>query len=166
MAEIATKAGVTRQLLYVHFENRTALLVELSRVLDAEARTPELQATIDDAPDGRAALRAAVLVQATIKPKIHGLVTSLELLRPRDPAAAAACEEREDARLSRCRAVVDRLAAEGLLAKRWSRATAAEFFWAATSLRSWEDLVYRRGWTSVAWAKRVTQVLEAALLAN
>src|SRR5438874_4776347 len=72
MSDIAGAADVTRQLLYFHFENRTALLLELSRLIDAEARTPTLQATIDDAPDARAALRAAVRVQAAIKPKIHG----------------------------------------------------------------------------------------------
>jgi len=164
MSDIAEAAGVTRQLLYVHFDNRTDLLIELSRRLDGDARTPALQATIDDAPTGRDALRAAVRVQAEIKPKIHGLATSLELLRPADAAAAAACEEREDARLARCRAVIDRLAAEGQLAPGWGRAAAAELVWSMTSLRSWEDLVHRRGWSKSSWIKRTTEAIEAALV--
>ena len=164
MAEIADAAGVTRQLLYVHFENRTALLVELSRRLDADARTPALQTTIDHAPTGRDALRAAVRVQAAIKPMIHGLATSLELLRTTDDAAAAACDEREAARLRRCRAVIDRVADDGDLAVGWSRPAAAELFWSLTSLRSWEDLVQRRGWSSATWVKRVTATIEAVLV--
>ncbi len=164
MSDIASAAGVTRQLLYFHFESRTALLVELSRLIDVNARTPELQATIDDAPDGRAALRAAVKVQAAIKPKIHGVATSLELLRASDEGAAAACEEREDARLSRCRAVIDRLAREGCLAPEWKPTSAAELFWSMTSLRAWEDLVHRRGWSAQEWIRWTTAALEAALL--
>jgi AcrR family transcriptional regulator len=164
MSEIAEAAGVTRQLLYVHFENRIDLLVALSRKLDSDARTPALQTTIDDAPTARHALRAAVRVQAEIKPKIHGLATSLELLRPTDEAAAAACEERETARLARARAVIDRIAAEGLLAPGWTRAAAAELLWSMTSLRSWEDLVVRRRWSKSSWVKRTTEALEAALL--
>jgi len=164
MSEVAAAAGVTRQLLYFHFDNRTALLVELSRLLDVRARTPRLQATIDRAPDGIAALRAAVRVQATIKPKLHGVAASLELLRPVDEGAAAACREREDARLMRCRAVIDRLAAEGTLAPGWSPADAAEMFWSMTSLRSWEDLVCRAGWTNREWTRRTTAALEAALV--
>ncbi len=166
MSDIAAAAGVTRQLLYFHFENRTALLVELGRVIDAEARTPALQATIDNAPDAGAALRAAVQVQAAIKPKIRGVATSLELLRPTDDAAAAACQEREEARLARCRSVVDRLAGEGRLASGWRRATAADLLWSMTSLRAWEDLVHRRGWTNQEWVRWTTAALEAALLAD
>lgn len=166
MSDIANAAGVTRQLLYVHFENRTALLLEVSRVLDAEARTPELQATIDRAADAVKALRAAVAVQATIKPKIRGVATSLELLRPTDDAAAAACEEREDARLGRCREVIDRLAAEALLSPGWKRGAAAELFWSMTSLRAWEDLVCRRGWSERQWVRWTTAALEAALVAG
>lgn len=166
MSDIASAAGVTRQLLYFHFESRTALLLEVGRVLDAEARTPELQATIDDAPDARAALRAAVRVQAAIKPRIHGVATSLEALRPTDEAAAAACEEREDARLERCRAVVDRLADEGRLSPAWKRKTAAELLWSMTSLRAWEDLVQRRRWTEKEWVRWTAAALEAALVAG
>jgi AcrR family transcriptional regulator len=166
MSEVASAAGVTRQLLYFHFENRTALFLELSRLIDVEARTPELQATIDDAPDGRAALKAAVRVQAEIKPKLHGVAASLELLRPIDEGAAAACREREDARLVRCRAVIDRLAREGWLASGWTTAEAAELFWSMTSLRAWEDLVCRAEWTGHEWTERTTAALEAALVAR
>ncbi len=166
MSDLAAAAGVTRQLLYFHFANRTALFLELSRLIDSTVRTPELQATIDNAPDARAALRAAVRVQAAIKPKLHGVAASLELLRPVDEAAAAACQEREDARLMRCRAVIDRLADEGRLAPGWTNAEAAELLWSMTSLRAWEDLVHRVGWTDSEWAQRTTAALEAALVAS
>ncbi|MCW2631902.1 MAG: TetR family transcriptional regulator [Pseudonocardia sp.] len=166
MSEVASGAGVSRQLLYVHFENRTALLLELSRLIDLQARTPELQATIDNAPDARAALRAAVRVQSVIKPKLHGVAASLELLRPVDEGAAAACQEREDARLMRCRAVIERLADERLLAPGWTTAEAAELFWSMTSLRAWEDLTCRAGWTNREWSQRTTDALEAALVAG
>jgi AcrR family transcriptional regulator len=164
MADVAAAAGVTRQLLYVHFDNRTSLLVELSRLIDARARTPQLQATIDTAPDAVEALRAAVRVQAAIKPILHGVAASLELLRTVDDGAATACQEREDARLARCRAVVDRLAHEGRLDDEWTPKAAAELLWSMTSLRSWEDLVHRAGWTSTDWTRHTIATLEAALL--
>ena len=66
----------------------------------------------------------------------------------------------------RCRAVIDRLTTEGLLAAGWATAQAAELFWSMTSLRAWEDLVCRAGWSSCEWVQRTTTALEATLVAS
>ena len=57
-------------------------------------------------------------------------------------------------------------AAEDRLAPTWSPATAAELFWAVTSLRAWEDLVLLRGWTSDEWVEATVAALEAAFVAS
>ncbi|WP_170231600.1 hypothetical protein [Pseudonocardia kunmingensis] len=111
-------------------------------------------------------MRAAVRVQAAIKPKLHGVAASLDLLRPVDDGAAAAFQEREDARPARCRAVIDRLAAEGCLPPEWNPRAAAELLWSMTSLRTWEDLAHRVGWSDAEWTRRTTAALEAAFLAH
>lgn len=54
----------------------------------AETRTPELQATIDDASDARAALRAAVRVQAAIKPTVGPTIVAAAGGFPPRPAPA------------------------------------------------------------------------------
>ena len=99
MAAVATRAGVSRQALYLHFADRTSLFLEVSRVLDASLRTPARQRRVDDAPTARNALREAIALQAWLKPRLKGVATALDVLRRSDPAADAAWKEREHARL-------------------------------------------------------------------
>lgn len=165
MGEIARSAGVTRQLLYIHFESRAQLLLEVSRHADVSARTPRREARIHDAPDAVTALREAVALQGYIKPKIHAVARAVDRLRATDADAAAVWEERESARLSRCADVVRRLDDEGVLAPSWSIPAAAAMFWSVTSLRAWEELVMDRGWSRRAWIAHTTRVVEGALVA-
>ena len=58
MGQIARHAGLSRQALYLHFADRASLFVEVSRMADAAARTPERQRRVDEAPTARDALRA------------------------------------------------------------------------------------------------------------
>ncbi|HEX3306227.1 MAG TPA: helix-turn-helix domain-containing protein [Streptosporangiaceae bacterium] len=164
MGQVARHAGLSRQALYLHFADRTSLFVEVSRMADAAARTPERQRRVDEAPTAREALREAIALQAVLKPELRGVATALDALRRTDPAAAAAWAEREHARLQRCEAVVTRLHAEGDLAAAWDVRTAARLLWAVTSQRVWDDLVADQGWSTDQYRAHLTTMLESALL--
>lgn len=164
MSEIATRAGVSRQALYLHFADRAALFVEVSRLADETNRTPDRQRRIDNAPSGRAAFREAIALQAYLKPRLKGVATGMDVLRRTDPAADAAWKEREHARLDRCEQLVRRLADEHELADGWTVADAARCFWAFTSQRVWDDLVLDQGWSNGRYRSRLTEALERALL--
>lgn len=164
MDRIAGAAGVTRQLLYFHFDGRTDLLLEVSRRIDVEARSPARQARIDDAPDAVTALREAVALQGHIKAKIFPVARNIDRLRHTDRDAARVWEERESARLGRCTTVIHRLFDEQILGSGWDIPTAARVMWSVTSLRAWEELVVEQGWSTRAWVRHTTRLLERAFL--
>lgn len=164
MGEVAERAGVSRQALYLHFADRAGLLLEVSRLADTRARTPARQRRIDEAPTGRAAFREAIALQAWMKPRLQGVATALDVLRRTDLAADAAWREREHARLQRCEQVIRRLHDEGDLASGWDVASATRCFWAVTSQRVWDDLAMDQGWTTAQYRNHITALLEAALL--
>lgn len=166
MGEVAQHAGVSRQALYLHFADRTALFLEVSRVADATLRTPVRQRRVDEAPTARDALREAVALQAWLKPRLKGVATALDVLRRSDPAADAAWKEREHARLDRCEQVVRRLRHEGELLPHWSVPTATRCLWAVTSQRVWDDLVMDQGWSSERYRRHITALLETGLLGD
>lgn len=164
MGQVAERAGVSRQALYLHFTDRTNLFLEVSRLADSTARSPARQRRVDEASTARAAFREAIALQAWLKPRLKGVATALDVLRRSDAAADAAWKEREHARLERCEHVIRRLHDENELAREWDVATAARCMWAVTSQRVWDDLVVDQGWSTAQYRTHITALLEAALL--
>lgn len=160
----AQAAGVTRQLLYLHFAGRGDLLLAVTRAVDERVRSAAEQQLVDLAPDARRALVEAVALQGRIKPRIAGVAAALDRLRATDPDAAAAWREREDARYLRAVAVARRLADEGSLRDGLGVDEAGRLLWWATSQRSWSDLVTDAGWTTEQWVSTMTMSLQATLL--
>jgi AcrR family transcriptional regulator len=164
MGQVADGAKVSRQALYLHFEDRTSLFLEVSRLADSTLRTPARQRRIDEAPTARDAFREAIALQAWLKPRLKGVATALDVLRRTDPAADAAWKEREHARLQRCEQVIQRLHDDGDLAQGWDVPTAARCFWAVTSQRVWDDLAMDQRWSTAQYRAHLTSLLEGALL--
>ena len=164
MGQVADRASVSRQALYLHFTDRTELLLEVSRVADSTLRTPARQRRVDHAPTARDALREAIALQAWLKPRLKGVATALDVLRRSDDAADAAWKEREHARLERCEQLIRRLHDDRELAPEWDVSTAAQCFWAVTSQRVWDDLVIDQGWSTGRYREHLTVLLERALL--
>lgn len=163
MGDIARAAGVSRQLLYHHFDGRADLLLAMARQVDAAARPATEQAEVDRAPSAVTALARAVTLQARIKPRIAAITVAIDRLRATDEAAQAAWAEREQARLDRARGVVHRLREESLLAPGWDVDSGARLLWSMTSQRAWTELVVEAGWSSGQWADHTTVALTRAL---
>jgi AcrR family transcriptional regulator len=164
IGQIAERAGISRQALYLHFADRAKLFIELTRWIDQRYRTPLRQEQVDRAATALLALEESVRLQAFLKPRLRGIANALDALRRSDDAAAAAWNERETERLKRCRTLVERLADEGRLAKSLDAETASKLMWAVTSQRMWEDLVVDQHFTAPQYVAHITHLLTTALV--
>jgi AcrR family transcriptional regulator len=163
MAEIAKKAKISRQALYLHFADRAALLDALVDHVDERRDLAGEIQKILDAPCGRDAIHRLVHLQATHNAGIWPVALAFEAIRRTDPAAQRSWQQRQTKRISTCRAIVDRLRHEGDLRAELSVAVATDLLYVMTSLRTWEDLVLGRGWTADIYEERVTGLLIEAL---
>ena len=163
LADVARAAHVSRQALYLHFADRSALFVALVRHADERRALPAAIQRVADAPTGVAAVREMVALQARMNPEIWPLARMLDAVRRQDEAAERSWQDRLQSRLTGCRRIVGRLAREGTLRRGLTPAVAADLLWALTSLRTWEDFVLQRRWSPKQYEQRLSGVLLAIL---
>jgi len=161
---VAAEAGVSRQSIYVHFGSKGNLLLALVAHVDEQEGLPDLAAAVANAPSAVEALNRFVDLVATLTPRIYRTAAVLDSARLDAPDAEAAWRDRMSSRRRRCAEVASRLADEDMLARGWSRADAADFLWAMTGLRVWEDLVVHRGWSPARFRRHLRHVLRQVLV--
>jgi AcrR family transcriptional regulator len=166
LADVAARAGVSRQAVYLHFGDRARLLLALLAWGDQALGLGELLARVTEARTGVEALDRMVEVHAAYSPRIDALARVLEAHRYRDPAVEAALRDRLDFRRAAHRAVIARIAAEGDLASGWTVDTAADLFFAVTLPSPWRELTGTSGWPAAQYAERISQLLRRALIAH
>ncbi len=163
MAEVARRAGVSRQALYLHFGGRGDLLTAVARHADLRRGLPDAIRRIERAATGLDAVREMVDLQARMNPGIWPVALALEEVRRRDEEAERAWRDRLESRLRGCRSIVARLGRDGSLREGLHEAVAADLLWTLTSLRTWEDLVLQRGWSARRYREEVGRLSMLAL---
>jgi AcrR family transcriptional regulator len=166
LADVAARAGVSRQAVYLHFGDRANLLLALLAWGDQALKLGDLLARVTQAQSGVEALERMVEAHATYSPRVDALARILEAHQYQDPAVAAALRDRLDFRRAAHRAVIARIAAEGDLADGWTVDTAADLFYAVTLPTSWRELTGTRAWSAGQYAERMSQLLRRALIAH
>ena len=164
LADVAARAGVSRQAVYLHFGDRAKLLLELLAWGDEALKLGDLLARVTEAPTGVQALERMVEVHAAYSPRIDALARILEAHQYQDPAVAAALRDRLSFRRAAHRAVIARIAAEGDLASGWTVDAAADLFFAVTLPAPWRELTGACGWPAGQYAERMSQFLRRALI--
>jgi AcrR family transcriptional regulator len=164
LADVAAQAGVSRQAVYLHFGDRTGLLLGLLAWVDETLKLHELLARVDQAKTGVQALERMVEVHAVYAPRIDAAARALEAHQSHDAAVAAALRDRLNLRRAAHRAVIARIAAEGDLAEGWTVDSAADLFFAVTLPGPWRELTGACGWSADQYAKRMSRFLHQALV--
>ena len=166
MADIAKRAGISRQALYLHYPSRADLLIATSRHIDALNAVDTLLAASREAATGRERLDAYVAFWAAYIPEIYGAGRAMIALSDSDEAAKAAWDDRMRAMKEGCAAAVVALRRDGDLTPEMSSAQATDLLWTLLSVENWAHLTRECGWSQADYARHVQALAQKALIAS
>lgn len=157
MGRIATRAGVSRQAVYLHFQSWAGLLLALVRWIDAEERIFETFEERNDPSDPWLTLENYITTWLDYLPKLHPVPGFLA--RARDDAARSAWDDRMLELERLYREPIRALRRQGALRGALTTKDAVALVRSIASVHAWEFLVHDRGWPQ---RKAVRTLCEAA----
>ncbi|HSL01305.1 MAG TPA: TetR/AcrR family transcriptional regulator [Rubrobacteraceae bacterium] len=164
LAEIAGAAGVSRQLVYFHFENRAGLLVAMARHHDVRSGFRERVAATRLLPPEEG-IEALLRAWCEYIPEILPVARALEAAVMTSDESGDAWQDRMDDLWQAFRMAVERVEIEGRLAEGWTVETATDWMWARAHLTTWRHLVGERGWSPEDYEERsVRSILNEILI--
>lgn len=163
VAEIARAAGVSRQLVYVHFSNRAGLLVAMARHQDARSGFRERAIATRELPPVEA---FELLLRSWVAyvPEILPVAEELEAAAITGEDGAQAWRDRMSELHAAFRLAVDRLEAAGALADGWTVETATDWAWARSQPSAWRHLVTEREWPAETYIERCVDSILAEIV--
>jgi AcrR family transcriptional regulator len=156
VADIAAATGVSRQLLYVYFENRAGLLVAMARRHDVRSgfagRAAETRAL---APV--AALERLLRLWFAYLPEILPVARALEAAAINGDEGGVAWRDRMGDLRELFAAAVTRIERDGRLAEGWTVAAATDWVWARAQPSTFQHLVGDRAWPAADYTDRAVR---------
>ncbi len=162
VGDIAKRAGITRQALYLHFGTRSELLIAATLYLDELNNTEERLLASRTAKTGIGRLDAYIEAWGSYIPEIHGAAKALMTMQDTDEAAAQAWSGRMQAMKHGCQAAVDALNDDGVLSLDADEAT--DILWTMLSVRNWEQLRLECGWSQEKYIDRMKMMARQILV--
>ncbi|PHR57986.1 MAG: TetR family transcriptional regulator [Robiginitomaculum sp.] len=164
MTDIAKKASITRQALYLHFKTRAELLIQTTYYLDeiygSEARLMQSRA----AKTGAKRLDAYVEAWGNYIPEIYGVAKALIAMSDTDEAAVKAWKKRMQDMHEGCAAAINMLDHERRLSPNFTPEQATDFLWCLLSVQNWEHLTIECGWSQSQYIEKYKTLAQAAFI--
>ena len=164
VADIAAASGVSRQLVYHHFDSRAGLLVAMARHHDgASGFRSRFVASRELAPvEG---LETLLRLWLQYVPQILPVARALEAAVITGDEGGAAWRDRMDDIREAFRLAAERVDGAGRLAPGWTVERAADWIYARSHLSNWQHLVVDRGWPAPDYVERTIGSIMAEVVA-
>jgi len=156
LADIAAATGVSRQLLYVHFENRAGLLVAMARRHDVRSGFAARAAGAGSLPPV-AALERLLRLWFAYLPEILPVARALEAAAVNGDEGGVAWRDRMGDLRELFAAAVARVEGDGRLAEGWTVPAATDWVWARAQPATFQHLVGDRAWPADDYTERVVR---------
>lgn len=147
MSDVAKRAGVSRQAVYLHFDNRADLLIAATQHLDEQLGSDARLAPSRAAQSGIERLDAFVLAWGSYIPEIYGAAKAMIAMSATDQAAADAWAKRMQDMREGCAAAITALQHDGTLSGDFTPDEATDVLWALLSVATWEHGTITCGWS-------------------
>ena len=164
MGDIAKKAGISRQAVYLHFPTRAELLVATARYLDEVKKVDERLAASRSAATGVERLDAFIEAWGNYIPEIAGIAKAFLAMQGTDEAAAIAWNDRMQAVREGCAAAVEALRRDGALAPDHAPKQATDLLWTLLSVHNWQQLTGDCGWPQKRYIETMKRLARQALV--
>jgi AcrR family transcriptional regulator len=165
VGEIAAAAGVSRQLVYVHFTSRAGLLVAMTRHQDVRSGFRERAWATRELPPAEA-LEALARSWCEYAAQIMPVPLELEAALIAGEDGAVAWRDRMGELHQAFRFATGRLEAVGELAAGWTADSAADWTLAQVQPSNWLHLVRERGWSEDEYVGRTVASILTQVVAN
>jgi AcrR family transcriptional regulator len=162
---VARAAGVSRQLVYLHFENRAGLLVAMTRRHDRTSGFIDRVVEAREMPPVEG-LEALVRAWCDYIPAIFPVARALEAASIAGDDGGEAWTDRMADFHEALRIAIGRVEAARRLAPGWTVDQAADWAYARTHLDAWSHLVVERGWYPADYVERLVRSLLGELVRN
>ena len=156
MGDIAKETGISRQAVYLHFATRTDLLIAATLYRGDMLGVEDRLAPSRAASTGVERLKLYIEFWGNFIPEFYGVAKALMMAQDTDSAAAAAWRDRMLAMRDGCRAAIDALHADGMLAQEWTRPKATDALMAILQVPNWEYLTIECGWSNREYIRRMS----------
>ncbi|MEP3278061.1 MAG: TetR/AcrR family transcriptional regulator [Stappiaceae bacterium] len=166
MSDIAKAAGVSRQAVYLHFDDRADLLIATTHYMDEVLGVEKLLEPSRTALDGESRLREFIIAMAHHYANIQGMAQALLAIKETDAEARIAWDERMEAIRHGCGAAIDMIESEGRLVQGWTKDVATDLLWSLLSFESWDRLINGCDWKNDEYVAHVQRLAEHGFVAG